>query len=920
MKLDRLTPEGQLTSYPPAEKWEDWVEYDPKCWPERVKRHYTIIPTICFNCEAACGLLAYLDKETLEVRKFEGNPYHPGSRGRNCAKGPATINQVNDPERILYPLKRSGSRGDGQWERVTWEQALDDIGSRIRTAILEGRRNEIMYHVGRPGHERHMERVLQAWGVDGHNSHTNICSASARLGYALWLGDDRPSPDHANAQFILLLSAHLESGHFFNPHAQRIIESRFNGAKIAVMDPRLSNTASVADYWMPTWPGSEPAVLLTMARLLLEEDLFDKDFVQNWTNWRSWMATEQDSPHATFEEFITALKQHYAAFTPQFAEQESGVPAKDIIDVARQIGRAGNRFASHVWRGAASGNLGGWQTARSLTLLTVLTGSVGTKGGTLPHAWNKFRPTFWSEPPQHKEWNELLFPTEYPLSHYEMGFLLPHFLNEGRGKLDVYFTRVFNPVWTNPDGHAWIEALTDTNKIGLHVALTPTWNESAYYADYVLPMGLAGERHDVQSQDTHSGKWLSFRQPVARVAMEMQGKSVERTYEANPGEVWEEDEFWIDLSWRIDPDGEMGIRRYFESPYRDGDKLTVKDYYQHMFETSVDGLPEKASQEGLSPYEYMQKYGAFQIEGDAYELYRRKVSLTDTITTSDGTVIKDGKPIGLMVDGKPCEGFSTPSRRLEIYSPTLEEWHWPEYRLPGYIRSHVHRSQINTKLSEFVLVPTFRLPTQIHTRSANAKWLNEISHRNPVWMNQKDASQIGVNSGDLLRITTEIGHFVNKVWVTESIMPGVIACSHHLGRWRLKTNEGSRWSSTLVEFIETDRGTLLRHVKAISPFSSTDPDSSRIWWSDGGVHQNLCFPVQPDPVSGMNCWHQKVTVEKARNEDKYGDVLVNRNRAREVYRKWLTMTRPSTGSLRRPLWLARPVKPVRELFNLPPPK
>jgi anaerobic selenocysteine-containing dehydrogenase len=69
------------------------------------------VPTTCFNCESACGLLAYIDKETLEVRKFEGNPEHPGSRGRNCAKGPATLNQIHDVDRILYPLKRVGKRG-----------------------------------------------------------------------------------------------------------------------------------------------------------------------------------------------------------------------------------------------------------------------------------------------------------------------------------------------------------------------------------------------------------------------------------------------------------------------------------------------------------------------------------------------------------------------------------------------------------------------------------------------------------------------------------------------------------------------------------------------------------------------------------------------------------------------------------------
>ena len=85
---------GGLASYPPVDRWEDWVEYDPVAWPRKVERRYALIPTICFNCEAACGLLAYVDKQTGGIRKLEGNPYHPGSRGRNCAKGPATLNQV----------------------------------------------------------------------------------------------------------------------------------------------------------------------------------------------------------------------------------------------------------------------------------------------------------------------------------------------------------------------------------------------------------------------------------------------------------------------------------------------------------------------------------------------------------------------------------------------------------------------------------------------------------------------------------------------------------------------------------------------------------------------------------------------------------------------------------------------------------
>ena len=919
----RLAEPGKLTKFPPPEKWDDWVEYEAKSWPRVDKKHYSIVPTTCFNCESACGLTAYIDKETNEIRKFEGNPYHPGSRGRNCAKGPATINQITDPDRILYPLKRVGKRGEGKWERVSWEDALNDISGRINKAIREGRNNEVAYHVGRPGHEGYMDRILKSWNVDGHNSHTNICSSGARFGYNLWYGYDRPSPDHANAKFILLVSAHLESGHYFNPHAQRIIEGKMKGAKLATMDPRLSNTASMSDYWMPTYPGSEAAVLLAMAKIILDEGLYNRPFLENWVNWKEYLNKVHPNTEATFENFIEKMKEEYKEYTPEFAAKESGADPEMIIEVARGIGNAGEAFATHNWRSAASGNLGGWCVSRALHFLNVLTGSVGTKGGTSPNAWNKFKPSFFDNPPAQKFWNELHFPNEYPLAFFEMSFLLPHFLKEGRGKLDVYFTRVFNPVWTYPDGFSWIEALTDEEKVGLHVALTPTWNETAFYADYVLPMGHSAERHDINSYATHAGVWVAFRQPVLREAARKAGKDFTFTYEVNPGEVWEEDEFWIELSWKMDPDGSLGIRKHFLSPYRQGEKINIDEYYQYIFE-HTPGLPEAAAREGLTALEYMRKYGAFEVEKHAHKKHEKELSKEDmegaSVDPETNIITKNGKDIGVMVDGKACVGFPTPSRKNEFYSQTMVDWKWPEYAIPTYIKSHIHPDNLDKSKNEYCLVPTFRLPTLIHSRSGNAKWLAEISNRNPIWMHTEDARKFGLETGDLVRITTDIGYFVDKVWVTEGMKPGVIACSHHLGRWRRPQDEvGNRWATNTVS-IENDGngGWKMSTISGIRPFESKDPDSARVFWSDGGVHQNITHAVHPDPISGMHCWHQRVRIEKARAEDKYGDIFVDTNKSFENYKEWLKMTRPAPGpdGLRRPLWFARALRPAEETFYI----
>lgn len=917
---------GPLVSAVPPELWDDYVEVEARGWPFRkTERRYRLIPTTCFNCESACGLLAFVDKETNEVRKFEGNPVHPASRGRLCAKGPATLNQINDPDRILTPMRRVGPRGEGKWEPISWPEAVQTIASRIRRAIQEKRHNEVVYHVGRPGHEGYIERVLQGWGVDGHNSHTNICSSGARFGYAIWQYYDRPSPDHANAQFILLISAHLESGHYFNPHAQRIIEGKLAGAKLAVMDPRLSNTASMADYWMPTRPGTEAAALLAMAKVILDERLFDSGFLKRWVNWDYYLSQKHPDKPRTFESFIDCLRHDYAQFTPEYAEQECGVSAKMVVDIARGIGKAGHRFACHNWRGPAAAHLGGWQVARCLHFLSVLVGAVGTKGGTGPNAWSKFKPQFFDVPPPQDVWNELHFPNDYPLAHYEMSFLLPHFLKEGRGRLDTYFTRVFNPVWTYPDGFTWIEVLKDESKVGLHVALTPTWNETAFFADLVLPMGQASERHDINSYETHAATWIAFRQPVLRVAAERAGKTITHTYETNPGEVWEEDEFWIELSWQIDPDGSLGIRKHFESPKRPGNKVSVDEYYSHIFER-VPGLPEAAKAKGLDPLGYMRKYGAFEVVKSTYERHDRKLNDNErheaVVNPQTKIVEKSGKPLGIEIDGDLVEGFPTPSRKQEIYSQTMIDWKWPEHAMPGYIVSHINTPRLDPSKSEFCLLPTFRLPTLIHTRSGAAKWLNEIAQCNPLWMHPSDGLRLGLADGDLVRVRTEIGYFVDRLWLTEGIRPGVVACSHHLGRWRRRQDAPSnRYSANVVDITQKAPGQwLVRQIEGPKPFDSTDPDSSRIWWREGGVPQNLTFPVQPDPISGMHCWHQRVTVHKAEPGDRYGDLFVDTNKSHEVYKRWLSLTRPAPGpgGLRRPLWLNRPLRPTPETFYLPP--
>ena len=169
-----------------------------------------------------------------------------------------------------------------------------------------------------------------------------------------------------------------------------------------------------------------------------------------------------------------------------------------------------------------------------------------------------------------------------------------------------------------------------------------------------------------------------------------------------------------------------------------------------------------------------------------------------------------------------------------------------------------------------------------------------------------------------MRITTRIGWFVISAWRTEGIRPGVVAASHHMGRWRLDEETGRSWGAGRASIDRTADGLWrLRREDPQAPYERDDADTGLSWWSDTGVHQNLAFPVQPDPVSGMHCWLQRVSVAPAADSDVYGDVVVDTNAAHTVFEEWLAEARPGPGpdGLRRPLWFARPVKPLATAYR-----
>ena len=223
--------------------------------------------------------------------------------------------------------------------------------------------------------------------------------------------------------------------------------------------------------------------------------------------------------------------------------------------------------------------------------------------------------------------------------------------------------------------------------------------------------------------------------------------------------------------------------------------MSVDEYYAAMFE-GVPGLTDDAAAAGQTPLEFMRDRGAYALPGDMYLPYEREVdpaALTDCEIDDSGVFRRPGTPgtwsgepeelAGLRlarlgdgspavkVDGTAREGFPTPSRKLELYSQTLADWGWPEHATPNWIPSHVHWENLDLEADERILLPTFRIPTLIHTRSGNSKWLSELSHRHPLWIHPSDAEALDIAVGGLVRVTTRIGHFVIGAWRTEGSAP-----------------------------------------------------------------------------------------------------------------------------------------------------
>ncbi len=495
-----------------------------------------VIPSFCELCFWKCGILAHV--RDGKVTKIVGNPEHPLSRGHLCPRGTGGVGLLYDPDRLKKPLlRRSKKRGGQEFEEVSWEKALDFTAEKLlRIKKTCGPEKVALFSHGYGG--TFFKHLLFAYGSGNVTAPSyGQCRGPREVGFQLTFGSPVGSPevlDIANSRCITLVGSHLgENMH--NTQVQDFARAVANGATVIVVDPRYSTAAGKARYWLPIKPGTDLALLLAWAHVIVAEGLYDREYVEKYATG--------------FDE----LKKHLEDKTPEWAWAETSIAPELIVETARVI--AGARPASLVHPGRHTTWYGDdVQRSRAIAILNALLGSWGRRGGF-------FIPTSMSVPPypvppyaapaktaqDHPDGVVYPFADEV-LSHGVCDATIPGRVGGPGCPIKGWIVYGTNLIQALPQRQQTLDAI---QHLELLVAIDVLPAEITGYADVVLPEATYLERWDDVGPTPWSEPFLAIRQPV-----------VPPLAESKPG-------WWIakELANRMD------LGSYF--PWDDAEKMVV---------------------------------------------------------------------------------------------------------------------------------------------------------------------------------------------------------------------------------------------------------------------------------------------------------------------------------------------------------
>ncbi|MGQ9916781.1 MAG: molybdopterin-containing oxidoreductase family protein, partial [Bryobacteraceae bacterium] len=468
------------------------------------------IVTACGICDSACGMRVTVKDGA--VRFIQGLPEDPHNEGRLCAKGTASAWIKNDPDRLKFPMMRTNPRKgfeeDPRWVRISWTEALDTIAARFRE-IRDAYGPEALLAVSR-GKPPWFARLYSALGME-RVDHNDLCYGVDIVVSQRTIGAHSHAWDLENAKYIVLFGWDMITRAKL-ALANRLVHAKENGARVINFNPLYTATAKFSDEWHPVRPGGDLAVALAMIHVLLEENLYDKEFVGQYTN---------------FGEHEAAIRGHFAQYSPEWAEPLCDVPANVIRRVAREFGSVKPAVAPLHKKTPAANYENAAPLCHAIAILNILAGNIDRPGGhyfprtiSIPALNTVYPPpTFPKTPSKRVDGREKL-----PLAG---GYGMFSTLADGMTR--VYPGRVKFLFWNNyhlnsfPDYRRLAEALKTVEFMVL-VDILPM--DAMYFADIVLPSTMFLEGSDLISRELNAkAPFVVVRQPVTPAPFEAKSAS-----------------------------------------------------------------------------------------------------------------------------------------------------------------------------------------------------------------------------------------------------------------------------------------------------------------------------------------------------------------------------------------------------------
>ncbi|WP_339025738.1 selenate/tellurate reductase subunit YnfE [Leclercia pneumoniae] len=716
------------------------------------------------NCGSRCALRLHVrDDEVWRVETDNtGEDIYGNHQVRACLRGRSIRRRMNHPDRLNYPMKRVGKRGEGKFERISWDEALNLLTDSLKKVVSQYG-NEAVYinyssgivggNVTRSSpYASLVARLMNCYG--GFLSHYGTYSTAqiaCAMPYTYGSNEGNSTSDIENSQLVVMFGNNPAetrmSGGGITYYLEQARER--SNARMIVIDPRYTDTAAGReDEWIPIRPGTDAALVSALAWVLITENRVDQAFLDTYCVGYDEKNLPEGAPaNGHYKAWILGDGEDGLAKTPEWAAKITGIPAERIVKLAREIGSAKPAYISQGWGPQRHAN--GELSARAIAMLPILTGNVGIHGGNSGARESTYTITIERMP-------VLENPVKTQISCFSWTDAIargPEMTAtrdgvRGKEKLDVPIKFIWNYAGNcitnqHSDINKTHAILQDESQCEMIVVIDNFMTSSAKYADLLLPDLMTVEQEDIIPND-YAGNmgYLIFLQPATSPKFER--KPI----------------YWImsEVAKRLGKD--------VYDKFTEG--RTQSEWLQYLYAKMVARDPL------LPAYDELKKMGIYKRRDPAGHFVAYKKFREDPLNNP----------------------LKTPSGKIEIYSSKLADishrWeHAPDETIsPLPIYAHTFEGWDDPARDRYPLqLFGFHFKGRTHSTYGNIDVL-EAACRQEVWINPLDAASRGIKNGDLVRVFNGRGELRIAAKVTPRIMPGVSAMGQ--GAWHNADMNGDR--------------------------------------------------------------------------------------------------------------------------------